>query len=164
VKPPYDASTTPSLADHAAVWFRPPLGLLTAIIAAFAAHWFAPIAFPLADTPFALGPVIVVLSLFLFIWAARTMRSNGASLPPNSPTTVVVSQGPYNFSRNPIYLSMLLLQLGLSLWGNSLWFLIAAGIFAGLLFWGVVRKEEDYLERKFGGEYRTYRNRVRRWI
>ena len=72
--------------------------------------------------------------------------------------------GPYGFSRNPIYLAMLLLQIGMSFWANSPWFLLFAALPAALLVWGVISREELYLERKFGADYLAYKTRVRRWL
>ncbi len=73
-------------------------------------------------------------------------------------------RGPYRFSRNPIYLAMVLLQLGFGVWANSLWFFALAILSALLLAWGVILREERYLEHKFGDGYVAYRTRVRRWL
>jgi protein-S-isoprenylcysteine O-methyltransferase Ste14 len=72
--------------------------------------------------------------------------------------------GPYRLSRNPIYLSMILLQVGVGIWTASLWFFILAAVCVALLTWGVILREERYLTRKFGDEYLSYKSRVRRWI
>ncbi|MCH7817451.1 MAG: isoprenylcysteine carboxylmethyltransferase family protein [Proteobacteria bacterium] len=98
------------------------------------------------------------------MWAVRTKRKGHASLPTNEPTGAIITQGPYRFSRNPIYLATLLLQVGIGIWVNILWFL-GLGIVSALLLWrGVVSREERYLERKFGEEYLSYKGRVRRWL
>ena len=85
-------------------------------------------------------------------------------MPTSESTDVIVTGGPYAFSRNPIYLSMVLLLLGLGVWSNSLWFLALAAIAVLLLTYGVIIREERYLGRKFSAEYEAYRNRVRRWV
>ena len=77
------------------------------------------------------------------------------------PTNAIVVRGPFRFSRNPIYVSMLFLQLATSIWANSLWFLGLTVVLAVLLWWGVISREERYLERKFGAEYLSYKARVR---
>ena len=59
---------------------------------------------------------------------------------------------------------MILLQLGTGIWANSMWFLLLAAASAGLLMWGVISREERYLERKFGERYSLYKADVRRWI
>ena len=59
---------------------------------------------------------------------------------------------------------MILLHVGVGVWTNSLWFFVLAAISVALLTWGVILREERYLERKFGAEYLSYKSRVRRWI
>ncbi|MFQ5994407.1 MAG: methyltransferase family protein [Acidiferrobacterales bacterium] len=150
--------------DHAEVAFHPPLLLALALVIGFIFRWFAPLSFLPREVSVVLGPVVTVVSFGVFFWAVYTMRIGGASIPTGEPTDTIVVRGPYRFSRNPIYLSMLLLQIGVGLWANSLWFLILAAISATLLSWGVISREERYLEHKFGTEYSSYMSRVRRWI
>jgi protein-S-isoprenylcysteine O-methyltransferase Ste14 len=111
-----------------------------------------------------IGPTIVALSFGIFFWAAGTMLRGHASIPTNTPTDAIVAGGPFRFSRNPIYLSMILLHIGVGAWTKSLWFFVLAAISVALLTWGVILREERYLERKFGDEYLSYKSRVRRWI
>ena len=92
------------------------------------------------------------------------MRAGGTSIPTNEPTDVIVSAGPYRFSRNPIYLAMVMLLVGVGVWANSLWLIGMAVLDAILLFRGVISREEAYLRRKFGLEYSDYAERVRRWL
>ena len=96
-----------------------------------------------------IGPIVTVASFGWFFWAVYTMRTGDASIPTSEPTNTIVVRGPFRFSRNPIYLSMLLLQVATSIWANSLWFLGLAVVFAVLLWWGVILREEQYLEHKF---------------
>ena len=91
------------------------------------------------------------------------MHRWNASIPTNEPTNSLVFKGPFRFSRNPIYLSMVSLLLGVGIWTNSLWFIGLAALVVVLLFWGVISREERYLERMFGEEYLNYKRRVRRW-
>jgi len=110
------------------------------------------------------GPAIACGALVLFGWSVLTMLRAGANVPTNQPSTVIVSHGPFRFSRNPIYLAMLLLIIGIACWLNSAWFLLLAPVFVGLITSGVIMREEKYLSAKFGTEYDDYRARVRRWI
>jgi len=75
-----------------------------------------------------------------------------------------VRSGPYEWSRNPIYLAFSVLQVGIAFWFNSLWMLATLVIAWGLMNWVVIPREERYLERKFGPEYLEYKAKVRRWI
>ena len=153
-----------SASDHAGVAFHPPVVLALCIAVGFGARWLIPLTFVPVVLPTVVGPVVAALALGIFFWSVYAMRSDGGSIPTSKPTEVIVLRGPYRFSRNPIYVAMLLLQVGIGIWADSLWFLALAAIFAALLWWGVISREEKYLARKFGAEYGSYRSRVRRWI
>ena len=155
---------TPRTSDHAHVAFHPPFLLLGAIAAGFALRALQPAAFLPPPWPSVAGPAVVGAALTLFAWAIVTMRRGNASIPTHTPTDALVCSGPFTLSRNPIYLSMVALMLGLALWADSLWFLGLAVLMVFLLSWGVIAREERYLEQKFGGSYSRYKSRVRRWL
>jgi protein-S-isoprenylcysteine O-methyltransferase Ste14 len=95
---------------------------------------------------------------------SRRFAAAGTNIPPTMPTTALVVDGIYGRTRNPLYLGTTLIYLGLSVAAGSLW---AIGLLVPLLWVinvGVVKREERYLERKFGDAYRAYKARVRRWI
>lgn len=94
----------------------------------------------------------------------RAFRRHGTNVPTFKPTTALVTDGPYRFSRNPGYLSVLLVYAGIVLAANSVWLLALLVVFALVVRYGVVAREERYLERKFGEDYRRYKASVRRWI
>ena len=150
--------------DHAGVAFHPPLLLALVLVVGFLARWLVPLNFLSRALSMSIGPIVTAASFGWFFWAVYTMRTGDASIPTSEPTHAIVVRGPFRFSRNPIYLSMLLLQVGISIWANSLWFLGLAVVFAVLLWWGVIFREERYLEHKFGAEYLSYKGRVRRWL
>jgi protein-S-isoprenylcysteine O-methyltransferase Ste14 len=107
---------------------------------------------------------VFAAALALFAWAVVTITRAGSNVPTNRPTTAIVDSGPYRFTRNPIYLAMFVGLVGLAMAFDSLWLLAALVIFALVIDYGVVAREEAYLERKFGDVYRAYRSRVRRWL
>ena len=150
--------------DHAGVAFHPPLLLVASLGVGFLLRWLAPLPVLTSKVFVMSGPAIVVLSFGIFFWAASTVLRGHASIPTNKPTDAIVAGGPFRFSRNPIYLSMILLHIGVGAWTKSLWFFVLAAISVALLTWGVILREERYLERKFGDEYLSYKSRVRRWI
>jgi protein-S-isoprenylcysteine O-methyltransferase Ste14 len=84
--------------------------------------------------------------------------------PREKPTTVIVRSGPYRFSRNPIYLAFSLLQPGIAIWVNSVWLLPTLVGAVALIHCVVIRREEQYLERKFGAQYLDYKASGRRWL
>ena len=79
-------------------------------------------------------------------------------------TTAIVVQGPYRFSRNPMYLAMAILYAGLAFAINGLLIIVLLPVLLGILSFGVISREERYLERKFGQEYLRYKARVRSWV
>ena len=152
-------------ADTANVIVRPPIAWALAVFAGLALNWLMPLPFIAAAVPAAwLGAIVFALALALFAWAIATMTRAGSNVPTNLPTTTIVDTGPYRFTRNPIYLGMVLGLIGLAIAFNSLWLLLTLVPFALVIRYGVVAREEAYLERKFGDVYRRYRSRVRRWL
>ena len=152
-------------ADTAQVIIRPPLAWALVVIAGFALNWLVPLPFLPVDLPAGwLGAMGFVLALALVAWAIVTITRAGSNVPTNLPTTTIIDSGPYRFTRNPIYLSMFLGLVGLAVAFNNLWLLILLVPFALVIRYGVVAREEAYLERKFGDVYRGYRTRVRRWL
>ena len=150
--------------DHAGVAFHPPLLLAGSLVLGFLVRVIAPLHFLPWEVSVPLGPIVVGAAFVVFFWAVLTMRAGHATIPTSEPTDAMVLRGPYGFSRNPIYLAMLGLQVGVAIWADSVWFLILAAISALLLWWGVISREEQYLERKFGTEHLAYKARVRRWL
>lgn len=142
----------------------PPLIYGAAFLAGLLLNRAAP-AQPLPDAlrP-ALGWPLVGAAVLLAAWAARTMRRAGTHIDPHKPVTALVTTGPFRFTRNPLYLSLTLLYLGLTALLNALWPLVLLPVVLAVIRFGVIDREERYLERKFGDAYRRYRATVRRWI
>lgn len=92
------------------------------------------------------------------------MESAGTNVNPSLPATTLVMTGPYAFSRNPMYVARTCLYLGLGLMVNALGILLALVPLLLVMHYGVIKREECYLEAKFGEAYRQYRSRVRRWL
>ena len=111
-----------------------------------------------------LGGLSFILAVILAVLASRTMRQAGTNVNPSQPTTAIVSDGPFRFTRNPLYLSLTLLYSSISLLANALWPMLMLPIVLIIIERGVIAREERYLEDKFGEEYRHYKARVRRWI
>ncbi len=151
--------------ETAQVLIRPPLAWALAVIAGLVLDWLAPLPFLPEDWPAGLlGAVVFVLALALAIWAIDTMTRAGTNVPTNRPTTAIVESGPYRFTRNPIYLGMFGGLIGLGIAFDNPWLLLMMVLFALVIRYGVVAREEAYLERMFGDAYRGYRRRVRRWL
>src|SRR6516162_5228804 len=148
-------------ADTAQVIIRPPLAWGLVVIAGLALNWLVPLPFLPAG---GLGAIVFVIALVPFAWAIVTITRAGSNVPSKLPTTTIVENGPYRFTRNPIYLGMFLGLVGLAIAFDNFWLLMMLVPFALVIRYGVVAREEAYLERKFGDVYRGYRSRVRRWL
>ena len=108
--------------------------------------------------------MLIASALALAIAAIVCFRRAGTNVKTYLPATALVAAGPYRFSRNPIYVAMILLVLGIGVMVDSVAIAALAVPFAVVLRYGVIAREERYLEAKFADSYRAYRARVRRWI
>ena len=151
-------------ADHPNVVVAPPLLVLGALAAAFVvdAGWPAP--FLGGGMQYALGGAVFALGLGIVATAIREFRRVGTNVPTFRPTLALASGGPYRFTRNPIYVGLCLGHLGVALAGDSLWAVAAVIPVALVLHYGVVLREEAFLEGKFGEPYTRYRAATRRWL
>ncbi|MBI4132573.1 MAG: isoprenylcysteine carboxylmethyltransferase family protein [Candidatus Sungbacteria bacterium] len=111
----------------------------------------------------ATGLPLMLAGALLIILAVRTLLAAHVD-PRFRPVETIVSGGPYGYSRNPMYLAFTLIYAGIALAVNSFWPLVLLPFLLGLMYYGVIRREERYLEERFGEKYRDYRRRVRRWI
>jgi protein-S-isoprenylcysteine O-methyltransferase Ste14 len=110
------------------------------------------------------GAVFFVLPFGLGLMALRAMRRARTSVNPYKPTTVLLTEGPFRVSRNPMYLGMVVQYVGLALLFNSLWAIVLLPLALVIIHLTVIKREERYLELTFGEQYRVYKTKVRRWI
>jgi protein-S-isoprenylcysteine O-methyltransferase Ste14 len=143
---------------------RPPWIYLGAIALGLLLHFTWPLRLVSGAVSVPLGGTIVLVALALFLYAVRTLRTAGTPVPGNRPTTTIVRTGPYRWSRNPIYLSFSLLQLGAACWVNSLWLLVTLIPAVALMSLVVIPREEHYLESRFPSDYLPYKASVRCWL
>ncbi|MBZ5579447.1 MAG: isoprenylcysteine carboxylmethyltransferase family protein [Acidobacteriia bacterium] len=153
-----------SPAKHAGVWLPPPLIYLAVFVLALflQAHWRLP-AIPEILSG-AGGPVLIAAGVLLSAWSIGFFRRARTSLIPMKPTTALVIAGPYRFTRNPMYLSLVIVYLGAALLFQILWAVLLTPLVVLAVQFGVVRKEERYLHEKFGEDFSRYQASVRRWI
>jgi protein-S-isoprenylcysteine O-methyltransferase Ste14 len=154
--------TTPA-PDTAGVIAPPPL--IYAIPLAFGLllhHWF-PRHLLAGGTGRVLGWLCIALGM-IGIPAIVAFARAKTRPEPWKPTTALVTTGPYGITRNPMYLGFTLLYAGVTLLVNTVWPVLFVPIILPMMQLGVIHREEAYLERKFGDQYRAYRAQVRRWI
>ncbi|WP_282607285.1 isoprenylcysteine carboxylmethyltransferase family protein [Pelagibius sp. Alg239-R121] len=153
-----------SSTDHAGVRFPPPLIFLIPLLAGLAvdSSW---IAGGLASTAWMVaGGIFSLVGLVLMIASAPRHRRAGTNIEPWKPTTAIIDDGIYGYSRNPIYLAMALVYTGLALAASSIAALVLLVPCLIVIRLYVIGREEVYLESKFGEAYLQYKARVRRWI
>jgi len=92
------------------------------------------------------------------------MQAAGTNINPSLPATTIVSSGPFRYSRNPLYVALTLLYLGLTLAFDTWWGIVVLIPVLLVMHLGVVLREEQYLDQKFGESYRRYRSEVRRYL
>lgn len=153
--------------DTAGVIAPPPLIFLSGLSFGGIIHWFYPLPIFSADYLTVLrifGIGLIVFGLGIVLTARAKMQKAKTNIEPWKPTNAIISDGIYAVSRNPIYVAMILIYLGLTLIFNSVWFLPFLVFVLLVMQYGVILREERYLEKKFGAEYSEYKNKVRRWI
>lgn len=143
---------------------RPPFIYLSALALGLLLHFASPVRLVPHAVSLPLGGTMVLVAIVLFLYAVRTFRIAGTPVPGNRPTTTIVCTGPYRWSRNPIYLSFSLLQLGVACWVNSFWLLVTFIPAVALMAFVVIPREEHYLETRFPSDYLPYKDSVRRWL
>jgi protein-S-isoprenylcysteine O-methyltransferase Ste14 len=159
--------TDPGIAGAIA---RPPLLFLGALALGFALDHLLRLPFPIAGTGWAhwIGAVnaavLIIPGIAIFAASVRNFARAATPIQGTRPTRALVTTGIHAWSRNPIYLAMFLVYVGIGLMVRSPWILILTVPLAITIHYGVVLREEVYLERRFGDAYREYKSRVGRWV
>jgi protein-S-isoprenylcysteine O-methyltransferase Ste14 len=153
-----------STTDTAGVIARPPILYLGSLAVGGVLDLVFPAPIPDHALRLPAAVLLLVAGMALLVTCALRFRAAGTNVPTNMPTTALVISGPYRFSRNPIYLALTLIYLGLALGYGSWWPMVLLAPLLIVLRFGVIGREERYLEDKFGEAYRAYRSSVRRWL
>ena len=150
--------------DNAGVRVPPPILLIVAILSGYCLQqlWALELTnwsgwYVAAWSLIGVGVIILVASWVQFLRAKTNIR-------PDKPSSNLIQSGLYRFSRNPIYVSGLLLQLGIALLMNNLWIVLLVPVSKVVFDRYVIAREEAYLERAFGEVYVAYKRTVRRWL
>lgn len=112
-----------------------------------------------------LGVILIVLGVASAVMAARLFRREGTDLNPTSATNAkLVTSGPFNYTRNPMYLGLVLFSLGVAFWVGAWPMLLAPIAIFATANWVHIPFEEAKMRRQFGAEFDAYCGRVRRWV
>ena len=146
---------------------RPPLLHLACLILGLVLDRALPLPLTLPEAGLALwatGGGLILLGMAIFAAAVRNFSRAATPVPSTRPARMLVTTGIHGLSRNPIYVGMFLLYTGIGVAARSAWVLVLAAPLAVTMRYGVVAREEAYLERRFGDVYRNYKKGVRRWL
>lgn len=148
--------------DHPDLPYKPPLAFLAALLLGVVVHR----SWPRSARPdgwLPLGVTIVLLGVALLVWAKVAFDAKHTPLEPWKATKAIVDDGPFAYSRNPVYIGFGIIQVGIGVWSDRLAIVLLTAVPMLLTALVIVPREERYLQRKFGDEYRAYCSRVRRW-
>lgn len=153
-----------SSTDHPGVIAFPPLIWLVCAVVSLLLHFMISIRIIMSGVSLPLGIAFVLLAPSLALSALRVMKKAGTNVDPSQPATTIVRGGPFRFTRNPMYLALCLLQVALGFFLNDWITLLFVIPLALVLHYGVILREERYLEAKFGDQYLSLKRDVRPWI
>lgn len=110
------------------------------------------------------GALLIVLAVALFGLCVRELRRHQTTINPHRAASNLVESGPFRFSRNPIYVSLTALQVGVGLLASSTWVLLMLIWVLPVMQRLIIAREEEHLHWRFGAQYADYCERVRRWL
>jgi protein-S-isoprenylcysteine O-methyltransferase Ste14 len=151
--------------DHGpGIMIPPPLIYFTGFLFTYAMNIFYPI--PMLGPPLSivLALLAVTPSAVLGLWGLLEFWRARTNPLPHKPSSSLVIVGPYRVTRNPMYLSLALLYVGFGFLLSIAWAFVVLPAVIFIINIYVIRREESYLESKFGEQYRAYKKQVRRWL
>jgi protein-S-isoprenylcysteine O-methyltransferase Ste14 len=150
--------------DSSNVISFPPLVFLGAFGLGLLLDWLMPMRSFSSEPMRAAGGMLGLTGSLLGIWGVYVLHRAGTTVRPGYPATVLVTNGPFRYSRNPLYLALTIIYLGGTMSLGNCWPLATLVPALAVVHWKIIRREEEYLESRFGDAYRAYKARVRRWI
>ena len=150
--------------DKAGVVAPPPLIYLGALVLGLLLNRRFPVAFLPHGVARGLGWPLLGAGVLLLGWFERALRQADTPASPYKPVERIATEGPFRYTRNPGYLAMTLIYAGIASLANALWAIVLLPVALLVIQRGVIEREERYLEGKFGEEYLSYKEQVRRWI
>lgn len=155
---------TESLPDRANVIVFPPLLFLGTFAVSLLLRFLFPTPLLPTTTALLIGLPVALAGVVLLLLGFREMLQHKTTINPGGITTTIVSQGIYRYTRNPMYIALTVVYVGVSIATNAWWgFLLIIPLLL-LVQKGIIEREESYLTRKFGDEYLNYKANVRRWV
>lgn len=146
---------------------RPPLLFLACLLLGFILDHVAPFPFAMPENALvyrAAGAGLIIFGVAIFAAGVRNFSRTRTPVPSTRPARTLVTTGIHGLSRNPIYVGMFAFYTGIGVAVRGPWLLLLLVGIGIILRYGVVSREEAYLEARFGAAYRDYKGRVRRWL
>ncbi len=151
--------------EGAEVRIPPPIFYLVAVVLGVVLDWLWAIRFARGSSlRIALGVAVICGGVAVLGGAFSAFRRMGQHPDPRKPTPMIARDGPYRFTRNPMYLGTSLVQLGLGIAIGNAWIILLLVPVVVVVHYGAILPEERYLEAKFGDEYTSFQASVRRWF
>ena len=111
-----------------------------------------------------IGGAILVMGGCLALWALYQFHRVNSDVRPDRPDTILITTGPYRYTRNPLYIVLSMIQVAAAFWLDNLWILLLLPLSVIVIRLYAIAREERYLEETFGQDYLDYSKRVRRWF
>jgi len=156
--------TQSSQVDIPNVFVLPPRLYFGAIVINVLLYWLWPLGTLAGNWIVVLGIMLVIGGVVVSVVSEREFVRRETAVNPHNPATTLVKSGPFRYSRNPMYVGLTAIQLGVALALNSLWGIILLIPTLLIMHFGVILQEEAYLERLFNDQYLAYKQSVRRWL
>jgi protein-S-isoprenylcysteine O-methyltransferase Ste14 len=150
--------------DNPGIKVPPPLIYLLPLLLGLILDRKAHLAFLPSSVVRIIGWPLIGCGALIGAWWRKTMCDADAPVRTDRPVPRLTTAGPFGYSRNPAYLSLVMIYAGIAALRNSLWAILFLPLVVYVIGREVIGREEQYLERTFGEEYLAYKARVRRWV
>jgi protein-S-isoprenylcysteine O-methyltransferase Ste14 len=154
----------PNQVDSPGVRVPPPLVFLAGLAIGLVLSIWAPTEYLDRSVAHWVGGVLTGVGVLLALSAVYAFSRAHTNLRPDRPSSALVRTGPYRFTRNPMYVSLTIVYVGVAVVNESLWSLLLLPLVVAFIRIKVIGREEAYMERRFGAEYLRFKNEVRRWL
>lgn len=146
------------------MYLPPPLLLLIAIALSYLVSIMFP-ALQFNDVSFTVvGLTLIPVGTLLVLWAGNTLMQQKTTTHPKRKPSKLVANGPYSWSRNPMYLGFLLITMGTALLFANVLAFVGPVLFFGFISTFIIPLEESMLTKGFGKSYASYKKKIRRWV
>lgn len=143
---------------------HPPVIYAVSILAGIGLDKFWPLAMPPGLHGMLYAGCILAVAVGIALWSLYQFYREDTDVRPDRPDRALITGGPYRYTRNPLYITLSLIQLAVAVWLNNLWILLFLPLSIIAITHYAIAREERYLEKLFGRDYLDYKARVRRWF